>query len=463
MIRLLRHLIPSNVLTLLFTEVVLIFSCYVVASFLVLEVDPVVYLLYDGGFGRISLTVLTIVLALYFHDLYSEIRVRGRMLLVQQALQVIGIAFLAQALLGYVNPALILPRWIMVLGSGFSLVALVSWRIFYSAVVLRALGETRIVFLGGNDLVGEIAQYLAEHSELGTRAVGYIDDQARPEPLAGGLERLGGLAELRSVVERVRADRIIVGMQERRGRMPLMDLLEVRFSGIQIEEAATAYENTFKRVSLRELRPSQLIYARELGPRPGNVVAQLVYSSLIALLGVIVCIPVMLLVAVAIKLSSRGPVLLRQTRVGWQGNPFALYKFRSMYADAKTGTGAAWAAKDDPRVTPVGRWLRRLRLDELPQFFNVLRGEMSIVGPRPERPEFFETLAHRIPFYRQRLCVKPGITGWAQINNNYGDSMEDAARRIEYDLYYIKNLSPAMDAFIIFHTFKTMLLSRGAQ
>ena len=463
MIRLLRHLIPSTVLTLLITEVVLILGCFIAASFLVLDVDPVVYLLYDGGLGRLSIVLCTILLALYFHDLYSEIRVRQTILLVQQTLQAIGIAFLAQALVSYIDPALILPRWLMVLGSGFSLVAVVSWRIFYSTVVLRALGEARVVFLGDSGLVFEIAHSLHEHPELGMRAVGYIADQPRQELLADGLELLGRPAELRGIIERTRADRIIVGMPERRGRMPMLDLLGLRFSGVRIEEASTAFENIFKRVALEELRPCQLVFSGELGPRPGNVVLQSAYSSLIALLGVIVGAPVMLVVAVAIKVSSPGPVLLRQTRVGWQGALFTLYKFRSMYVDAETGTGAVWAAKDDPRVTPIGRWLRRLRLDEIPQFFNVLRGEMSIVGPRPERPEFVETLAHRIPFYRQRLCVKPGITGWAQINHKYGDSMEDAARKIEYDLYYIKNLSPAMDAFIIFHTFKTMLLSRGAQ
>ena len=463
MIRQFRHLIPSNVLTLLITEVVVILGCFIAASFLVLDVDPVVYLLYDGGLGRILIVLGTILLALYFHDLYSEIRVRQRILLVQQALQAIGIAFLAQALVSYLNPALILPRWLMMLGSAFSLVALVSWRIFYSAVVLRALGEARVVLLGDSGLVAEISHRLHEHPELGLRVVGYIAEQPLQDLLADGLELLGRPAELRDIVERTRADRIIVGMRERRGRMPMLELLGLRFAGVRIEEAATAFEDIFKRVALEELRPGHLIYSGELGPRPGNVVLQSAYSSLIALLCVIVCAPLMLVVAVIIKISSRGPVLFRQTRVGWQGALFSLYKFRSMYVDAETGTGAVWAAKDDPRVTPVGRWLRRLRLDELPQFFNVLRGEMSIVGPRPERPEFVETLIQRIPFYRQRLCVKPGITGWAQINYKYAETLEDTSVKLEYDLYYLKNLSLALDAYIILQTVKTAILGRGAQ
>ena len=268
---------------------------------------------------------------------------------------------------------------------------------------------------------------------------------------------------LRETVERVKADRIVVGMRERRGRVPMRDLLELRFAGIPIEESSATFERVFKRVSLRELRPSQLIYSGELGPRRRDMDLQFVYSTLIAGVAAVVLAPLMLAIAIAVKVTSKGPVLYRQTRVGRGGRTFTLYKFRSMREDAEAASGAVWASKDDPRVTPVGRWLRRLRLDELPQFFNVLRGEMSIVGPRPERPEFVARLSETIPFYPQRHCVRPGITGWAQINHKYGDSIEDAELKLEYDLYYIKNMSPAFDFFIMLHTAKTVLLRRGAQ
>jgi exopolysaccharide biosynthesis polyprenyl glycosylphosphotransferase len=462
MIKLLRALVPSNVRTLLLTETIVIIFCFVIACFLLLPIDPVVYLLYDGGFGRILITTLTILVTLYLHDLYANIRVRSKSLLVQQTLQAIGVAFLFQALLYYANTDLILPRWVMTLGGGLCLVAITSWRLLYSEVVLRAFGEERIVFLGSSGPVREIVEYVREHADLGLCLVGYIDEQ--PDPALGpGLPWLGGLGDLRKLVEQARPDRLVVGLSERRGRTPLADLLELRFSGIQIQEAATASEAMFQWVSLAELRPSQLIYAGELGPRPGIVTLQVFYSRLIALIGLLVSLPILALVAVAIKLSSRGPILFRQTRVGWQGQHFVLYKFRSMRQDAEAETGAIWASKNDPRVTPVGRWLRRLRLDELPQFINVLRGEMSIVGPRPERPEFVTTLSKQIPFFRQRLCVRPGITGWAQINHKYGDTLEDAARKLEYDLYYIKHLSPSLDAYIVLQTLKIVLLRRGAQ
>ena len=258
-------------------------------------------------------------------------------------------------------------------------------------------------------------------------------------------------------------DRIIVGLSERRMRLPVEKLLRLRFSGIHIEEAASTFESLFSRISTRDLRPSQIIFSQELGPQPRSVQLQAIYSWVIGLVALILLAPLMLVVALLIRITSPGPALFGQTRVGLNGKLFTVYKFRSMYRDAEARTGAVWATKDDPRITPLGKWLRLLRIDELPQLINVIKGEMSVVGPRPERPEFVKILNEQIPFYAQRHCVKPGITGWAQINHKYGDTLEDSLRKLEYDLYYIKNLAVSLDAYIIFHTMKIMLLGRGAQ
>jgi sugar transferase (PEP-CTERM system associated) len=461
MIRLLRELVLPTVLALLLSEILLTTTCFVLSSYLVLQVDPTVYLLYDGGLWRIGLVVLSIVLALYFHDLYANIHVYSKVILVQQLCQVIGIAFLAQALLSYLDQDLILPRWVMMLGGGVTLVLLTSWRVFYSTFVLRAISRVRILFLGANRLACELVEYFRGHQELGLAVVGILSDT--PCNSLPPSEILGGIDDLRSVAARVKPDRIVVGLDERRMRLPVHDLLDLRLSGVRIEEAAQSYETTFKRVSLAALRPAQLIFSQELGPSPGIVLLQNIYSFLIGLIGTLLFSPLMLFIALLIRFTSPGPILYRQTRVGSLGDTFTLYKFRSMYAGAEEKTGPVWAAEDDPRVTPIGRWLRKFRLDELPQFFNVLRGEMLIVGPRPERPEFVKVLAEQIPYYRQRHCVKPGITGWAQINHGYGDSLEDSRKKLEYDLYYIKNLSIALDAYIVFHTIKTMLLHRGGR
>jgi sugar transferase (PEP-CTERM system associated) len=463
MIRLFRVFIPTSVLVLLLSEFVLLTFCFILAAYLLLEVDPTIFLFYDGGLARTMPVVGTILFGLHFFDLYTEIRARSRVALMLEIGQALGLAFLVQALLTYVNRDWMLPRWVMIYGSGFSIVCLSAWRVLYGQIVMRAIGGQRVLFLGRNSVVQEISEYLSVHPELGLTNIGYVDDDHETGCEVDGAKVLGPIKKLREVVSETKPDRIVVGMRERRDRMPVLDLLDLRFSGIFIEDAALTYEATCGRICTKELRPAQLIFSGELGPRRSSVVLQSVYSLLIAVIGTILTAPLMLLTALLIKLTSAGPVLYRQARVGYDGKVFVVYKFRSMYLDAEARTGAVWAAKDDPRITPVGRWLRKLRLDELPQFFNVLRGEMSIVGPRPERPEFVKVLCERIPYYRQRHCVKPGVTGWAQINYKYGDTIEDTVIKLEYDLYYIKHLSPSLDAYIIFHTMKTMLRSRGSQ
>ncbi len=465
MLRLFRVFVPTSVIALLFSEAILIFACYVVSTFLLQDVDAGMFFLVDElGWMRIAFVVLCIMLGVYFHDLYTKFRIHSRLLLLQQLSLILGIAFFTQALLVYAKrPGWTLPKTVMFPGSGLALIVLPLWRILYERVAVRALGRERILFLGESSLVKEISDHLGEHPELGFRVIGYLKNQVEPDGGALTIPLLGELSDIEAIVKRYRPDRIVVGMSERRQRLPVDELLKLRFSGIHIEDALTTYETTFGRICTRQLRPSQLIFSAELGPRPKSVFIQSIYSLVFAVFGAIVTFPLMLLTAALVKVSSPGPVLFRQNRIGLNGAPFMVFKFRSMYADAEARTGAVWASKDDPRITPVGKWLRRLRLDELPQFFNVLRGEMSIVGPRPERPEFVDLLLKSIPYYPQRLCVKPGITGWAQINHKYGDTVEDTITKLEYDLYYIKNLAPALDAYIMFQTLKTMLLSRGAQ
>jgi sugar transferase (PEP-CTERM system associated) len=463
MIRLFRVFVPTSVVALLASEIILTFTCYVIAAFMMLDVDPQVFLFYDSGFVRIAIVVGCIMMGVYFHDLYTHFRIKSRILLFQQFGVVVGLAFLMQSLLVYLRlKEMILPTWVMIVGSTLTIIVVPTWRIFYSSVVLRAAGSERVLLLGASTLAQEIGQHFLEHPEAGFLALGYVENLETGSELPGGTV-LGPICELQQIVQRLKPERIVVGMSERRDRLPVTELLEMRLSGIHIEDALTTYEATFGRISTRELRPSQLVFSQELGPSQARVMLQSIYSMGIAMISTVILAPVMLLVFVLVRLTSRGPALYRQTRVGKGDAPFTLYKFRSMSADAEAASGAVWAQKNDPRVTPIGKWLRRLRLDELPQLFNVLKGEMSIVGPRPERPEFVSELEKQIPYYRQRHCIKPGITGWAQVNHKYGDTLEDTIIKLEYDLYYVKNLAPALDAYIMFHTAKVMLLSRGAQ
>jgi sugar transferase (PEP-CTERM system associated) len=356
-----------------------------------------------------------------------------------------------------------MPIHLMVPGSAAAMVGVFVWRVVYSRYLLAVVGAQRILFVGGNPVIEAVAQHIKEHPELGMAIVGYVDNGVELGAERAGGKVLGSLPNLREIAMELAPDKIVVGFTERRQRMPVADLLELRFSGIFIEEASTTYESVCMRISTLELRPSQLVFSGELGPRPGILLLQATYNLVLALIGTILFAPFMLIAAIGVKITSPGPILYRQNRVGLDDRQFMVYKFRSMRADAEAKTGAVWASKDDPRVTPFGKFLRKSRLDELPQFFNVLRGDMALVGPRPERPEFVRTLSEKIPYYRQRHCVKPGITGWAQINYKYGDTLEDTIAKLEYDLYYIKNVSLSLDAYIVFHTLKTMLLSRGSQ
>jgi lipopolysaccharide/colanic/teichoic acid biosynthesis glycosyltransferase len=433
MIRLFRVYVPASAVALLVSEVILTYTCYLAVAFTILEVDPQVFLLYDNGWMRISIVVACFMAGIYFHDLYAQFRIKSRVLLFQQMGVVVGIAFLMQALLSYLGQQdLVLPAWIMIGGSALALILLPAWRIFYSAMVLRAMGAERVLYLGASPMMQEIVQHVAEHPETGIAPLGYVDNPDPGVRIPGG-KVLGGIADLVTIVSELKPDRFVVGMSVRQRRPLMNQLLEMGVSGMHIEDAMATYEATFRRISAPELRPAQLIFSTEFEPNQNRVTLQSMYSLAIAILATVIASPLMLLVAIVVKLSSPGPVLDRQQRVGKKDVPFTLYKFRS------------------------GRWLRRLRLDGLPLLFNVLKGDLSLVGPRPERPEFVAELEKRIPFYRQRHCVKPGIIGWAQIHRGSGGTVEDTIVKLEYDLYYIKNLAPALDAYILLHTIRAGL------
>jgi sugar transferase (PEP-CTERM system associated) len=460
MLRIFNVYVPTSVVALLASEAVLLFSCYVVAAASLLDVDLEIFWLYEGGMVATFVAVLTIILGMYFQDLYAQLRVRSQLILIQQVSLSCGVAFLTQAALNYINPGLLLPRMVMILGTGLVLVMVPVWRQFYSKAAVRSEAAQKVLVIGTNSAVRELTMHLSAHPEMGRRVIGYINQEPVEDFPA---LYLGTNDDLREAVTRTKPDRIVVGLAERRGRLPMTDLLDLRFSGIPIEDGGQLYEATFGRITINEIRPSDLIFTAGLGPNPVSERLQALYSPLIAVILLVLTAPIMLIVALLVKLTSKGPILYGQRRMGKGDKSFTVYKFRSMRHDAEKLTGAVWAAKDDPRITPIGKWLRKLRLDELPQLFNVLRGDMSMVGPRPERPEFTRTLSQQISFYRQRTCVRPGVTGWAQINHKYGDTIEDTVTKLEYDLYYIKHMSFSLDMYIIFSTIKIVLLGRGAQ
>jgi exopolysaccharide biosynthesis polyprenyl glycosylphosphotransferase len=256
--------------------------------------------------------------------------------------------------------------------------------------------------------------------------------------------------------------RIIVAMESRRGELPVQELLSLRFRGIVVEDDGTLRERIYGKIQLDGLRPSNFLYSEGFRIRAAQQFTRQMVSICVAGFGLLLFLPFFPLVVLAVKLSSKGPIFFRQTRVGMGGRNFEVVKFRTMFTDAESG-GAKWATKNDPRVTRVGMFLRKSRIDEIPQLWNVLRGDMGFVGPRPERPEFVAWLTEELPFYYLRTLIRPGLTGWAQVRYGYGATLAETKEKLEYDLYYIKHMSMGLDLLIMFETIKTILRRRGAQ
>jgi sugar transferase (PEP-CTERM system associated) len=272
---------------------------------------------------------------------------------------------------------------------------------------------------------------------------------------------LGEQSDLRAIASEHRISKIIIALEDLRGALPTRDLVRLRVQGIEIEDAHSALASLTGRVWLKTVRPSWFVFSTGFERSKTTLLLKRVIDLVFGLIGTVVFSPVIALIALAIRLDSKGPAFYRQARVGLTGKVFNLIKFRSMRIDAEAIDGAQWSPENDPRITRLGRFLRKYRLDEVPQFLNVIRGEMSFVGPRPERPHFVEQLRERIPFYDERHSVRPGITGWAQVEFTYTASVEDAYQKLEYDLFYLKNLSILFDLTIVFKTVRVVLFGVG--
>jgi len=445
--RLSRVFVPVGALALLFSEILLMAACFLAATFLILKVDPIVFLTTDRGLARIGLATASILFGLYFEDLYTNIYVKSRVLLIQQLSLVMGIALLLQGLVGYINDGFRLPLRLMVPVCAVLVAAIFVWRIVYSVFVLRVVGPQRILVVGMSPLLTEMTEHIAAHPELGLQVIGFVDDSAAESAPPAAGQHLGPLASLQDVAVRAKPDRIVVGFADPRGQMPIADLLKLRYGGMVIDEAFAAYEQLCGRVLLSGIRPSDLLLSDAFRPRPHRVLYQSLANWLLALILTIVSAPLLLLAAMLLKLARRGPLLRRQECVGLGGKLFRLYSLQ-LASDVR----ADWNS--------VQRFVARWRLNTLPRLWNVLRGEICFVGPRPERPEFVDALSERIPFYRQRYRVKPGLTGWAQINIAQGQP-EDTLGRLEYDFYYLKYFSRGLDAYIMVHTLRDLLLGRA--
>jgi sugar transferase (PEP-CTERM system associated) len=450
---------------LLLAEAALMFGVIISAVYLRVGVKGAPYeLIEKHGYYKAGFATVFCLAAFYLFDLYDFVVMHDRHELVLRLVQALGLAWIALAISFYAYPVLMLGRSISLIALPMALALMVGWRIsIHWFLGYPDFGE-RILIVGAGNLAVEVARQVLDRPDAGYRIVGFVGTDS--ELLGKSLinPRVIGLTEdLDEIVKREGIDRIVVAMGERRGQLPTDKLLKLSLAGdVSIEEGATFYERVTGRVSLDMIRPSWLIFTGRGRQVRLAAITRSGVHRLVALTGAVLSLPLVVLTAILIKIDSRGPVFYKQERVGKNGRPFVLTKFRSMRLDAENA-GPIWASKRDERTTRVGRIIRKIRVDEIPQFWNILRGEMSFVGPRPERPHFVAQLAQQIPYYEQRHLIAPGLTGWAQIKYPYGASSEDARQKLQYDLFYIKNHSLFLDAIILFETIKIILFGRGAQ
>ncbi len=402
-------------------------------------------------------------LCLYYNDLYDLTVVRTTREVFIRLLQSVGSALILIALLYLLMPWLVVADGASLPAFALLLTGILAWRLVFNHFTrLRSFGE-RVLIVGTDATAQTIARQIGAQDDFGYDIVGFLDDDAsRVMQSIGDWRVIGSLDDIDRVISRYAVDRLIVGMSDRRGRLPVRALLRSKLRGIRVEEVNTVYERLTGKLLVEDLRPSWLIFSDDYCASRWTRRSKRVFDVLLALVALVLSTPFLILTAIAVWLESGSPILYRQERVGENGRVFTLNKFRSMRKDAEQGT-PVWARAEDDRVTRVGRLIRQTRLDELPQLWNVLRGDMSFVGPRPERPFFVNQLAEQVPFYEQRHAVKPGITGWAQVKYRYGASFEDSLEKLRYDLYYVKNLSIPFDLTILFDTVKVVLFAKGAR
>jgi sugar transferase (PEP-CTERM system associated) len=457
--------INTRTVLLILVEAMLLFVAMITAVYLRLGVlGAEEQLLRSYGFYKIGLATFFCLTAFYLYDLYDFVVMHDRRELVLRMIQALGFAWIALALVIYLVPQMLIGRGVSSIALPLALALMVGWRVTIHYFLGHPQIGERILIVGSGAMAVEVAREVLERRHAGYRVIGFVDTD--PEMVGKSLinPRVVGLtSELDEVVKREHVDRIIVAMGERRGQFPTEQLLDLSLSGnVSIEECASFYERLTGRVHLDMMRPSWLIFSGRGRQKRLNTLARAGMHRGVALTGALLSLPVAALTAILIKLDSRGPVLYRQERVGMNGQPFTLMKFRSMRTDAEKD-GPIWASATDERTTRVGRIIRKIRVDEIPQFWNILKGEMSFVGPRPERPQFVEDLEQKLNYYAERHMVKPGITGWAQINYPYGASIEDSRQKLEYDLYYAKNYSPFLDILILLQTLRVVLWPEGAR
>jgi len=457
LIRLFNVYYPVRTLVLLAVEAMVVFTSFLLGVVLAFPDERYIVLNYQGGYFKILVATVVVLICSHGFDLYDAARFDAKGELYFRLFLVPGLLALLLAGIGFAFPNALPGNNAPLIALVILTIGLFGWRTAYGWLIQQPYMQEKVYVLGTGEQAQRLVQGLRQRRELGVDVIGWSGN------VEGALTRETAAEHLMELARSHRVHRVIVAMPDRRGTIPVQELLQLRLSGVSIEEATSWLEKISGRIEVEQLYPSWLIFAEGFRFSSSFNLMRRVLSTVMSLTLLLVVLPVLPFVILAIKLDSRGPVLYRQKRVGRAGHIFYCYKFRTMRQDAEADTGPTWAGDDDPRITRIGKLLRSSRIDEIPQLWCVFKGDMAFVGPRPERPEFVEWLTKEIPYYGVRHAVRPGITGWAQIRYKYGNTVEDAKQKLQYDLFYIKNASLGLDILIMLQTIKIVLLGRGAQ
>jgi sugar transferase (PEP-CTERM system associated) len=461
MIRLFKHYIPHAVLLLGLLDLALL----VVASEIAWQLRASQIGISTGDIGGRGIaligTAMMIWLAMIAVGVYGPNALRSLRFAGARVLVAISLGIIVLAVVDFIIPTDLLWRSTLLYTMGLAILVLVADRLLLNSFLGSSAFRRRVMVLGASDRAQRLRE-LGDKPETGFAIVAYISMSDNGRLVEEAIPR-AAIHDLGRFVENLGVSEVVLALQERRNALPLKDLLRIKTKGVHVNDFSSFIERETGRVDLDTINPSWLIFSDGFSSsRMFSSAVKRIFDITASLILLVLTLPIIVLFALLVKLDSKGPAFFRQTRVGLYGEPFTLIKLRSMRTDAEKD-GAKWAEENDPRITRLGRFIRKVRIDELPQTWSVLKGQMSFVGPRPEVPTFVESLEEEIPFYGERHMVKPGITGWAQINYPYGASVEDSRCKLEYDLYYAKNYTPFLDFVILLQTLRVVLWPEGAR
>lgn len=464
MLRLLKQYFPIRNIVFFIFEGLIIFGSVLLATVILTFSDSY---LYDSLLVlRIFLITLICQTCLYYNDLYdfdvsSTFTETGIRLL-----QALGVTSIFLAFVYFIFPLAIIDQKIFILSIAFLLVFIIGWRLLYIQILNKGMFNEHIIILGSSSLASDIYKEIASTIDCGYTISVMIPDAADekyPMDLPDHVIVQKEKKDLCHIAAEMGIKKVVVAFNERRGTFPTDELIRCRTAGIEVIEGSSFYEMLTGKVLVTKINPSWLIFSQGFRKSRTKAFFKRIEDILLSCIMLILLSPLLIIVSILIKIDSKGPVFFSQDRVGLNQKEYMMHKFRSMVVDAEKLTGPVWAQNNDARITRVGKIIRKFRIDELPQLWEVFLGKMSLVGPRPERKHFTDELEQQIPFYSQRFNAKPGLTGWAQVSYDYGATLEDAIEKLNYELFYIKNMSLAMDVIILLRTVKTVLFGRGAR